>query len=217
MTEIYLVRHPESELNAQATLIAGRSNATPVTERGLEQARRFAKVFSSEYPEPDFFYASPAIRTQILIDIYNQTTGQDNKYEIEPDLSEMSQGLSEGVDRKYVYTPDVLERIAQHLHDFSLPGGESLNQTADRVLSWAYATEKKHPNSVILAATHGQAIRASVGRLLGWDHFQTTRDPERRTDNVSLTHLTVSEGNITVNFWGKDIIEPVEKVESELY
>lgn len=217
MTELYLVRHPESALNANASLVGGRSNSTPVTERGVEQARRFAAVFSSQYPRPDAYYSSPAVRTKALLDIYNDTTEQHNGYFIDNDLQEMSQGQAEGKPRTEIYTPETLERIAKKQHDFALQDGESLNMVADRMLSWAYRTEKRHPNGVVLVATHGQSIRASVGRLLGWTHYETTIDPEHQTDNVSLTHITVENGVATVNFWGKDIIEPVKKTESTVY
>ena len=217
MTEIYLVRHPESALNADRSVVGGRSNETPITKRGEEQARQFAKAFSTLYPAPDAFYSSPAVRTKTLLDIYNETLDQQNGYFIDLDLQEMSQGSSEGVPRSAVYTPEVLALIDKQLHDFALPGGESLNDAANRIAAWAKRAEKRNPNSVVLAATHGQSIRAYVGRLLNWSHFETTIDPAHRTDNVSLTHITLDDGVATVNFWGKDIIEPIENTASTLY
>jgi len=217
MTEIYLVRHPESALNADRSVVGGRSNETPITRRGEEQARRFAKAFSTLYPAPDAFYSSPAVRTKALLDIYNETLDQQNGYFIDLDLQEMSQGYSEGIRRSAVYTPEVLALIDEQLHDFALPGGESLNDAANRIAAWAERAEKRNPNGVVLAATHGQSIRAYVGRLLNWSHFETTMDPVHRTDNVSLTHITLNDGAATVNFWGKDIIEPVEITKTALY
>jgi len=217
MTEIYLVRHPESLQNTILSVVGGRINNTPITERGVEQARRFAKVFSAQYPSPNAYYSSPAVRTKALLDIYNETTGQHNGYFIDPDLQEMSQGQGEGMLRAEVYTPEVLEAIAIRQHDFALPGGESLNDTSSRMYSWMRRAHKKYPNGVLLVSTHGQAIRAVVGGLLKWSHFETTIDPAHQTDNVSLTHLTVKDHEMTVNFWGKDIIEPVENIQSEVY
>ena len=217
MTEIYLVRHPESLMNAHSSIVGGRSNFTPITERGAEQARRFAKAFLTQYPKPDAYYSSPAVRTKTLLDIYNQTTEQTNDYTIDLDLQEMSQGQSEGLERSKVYTPEVLEQIAQQQFDFALPGGESLNDTADRMFSWIDRVAEKYPNGTILASGHGQAIRAPIGRLLHWTHFETTIDPAHQTDNVSLTHLTVEDGKITVDFWGKNIIKAVKIATTEVY
>lgn len=217
MTEIYLVRHPQSVLNTDRSLIGGRTNNIPITQLGAEQARRFAKAFSAQYPSPTVFYSSPAVRTKALMDIYNETTGQFNDYLIDDSLQEMSQGEGEGQPRAEVYTPEVLQRIEEMQFDFALPGGETLNEVSDRMLNWVYEADTHHPDSVILVATHGQAIRAVAGKLLGWSRFETTIDPLHWTDNVSVTHLTVQDGVATVNFWNKTIIEPVENNESKLY
>ncbi|MFZ1301324.1 MAG: histidine phosphatase family protein, partial [Candidatus Microsaccharimonas sp.] len=122
-----------------------------------------------------------------------------------------------GRHRDDVYTPAVLDEIERRQLDFSQPNGESNNQVADRVLGWAFRTARQHPDSVILAASHGQAIRSALGRLLGWSRFETTIDPAHFTRNVSLSHLSIHDDQIEVKFWGKDIIEPVEMVESKLY
>jgi broad specificity phosphatase PhoE len=210
MTEIYLVRHPESAQNTDRSIVGGRSNETPITKRGEQQARQFAKAFLAHYPAPDAFYTSPAVRTKTLLDMYNEVSGQQNGYFIDPDLHELSQGLSEGLQRDAVYTPEVLAAIAEYLHDFALPGGESLNDVSGRMEAWLGRVEQRHPNGVVLASTHGIAIRALVGKQLGWSHAETTTNPVHDVDNVSLTRLTVDNGKISVDFWGKNIIEPIE-------
>ena len=217
MTEIYLVRHPESAQNTDRSIVGGRSNKTPITERGAEQSRRFAKAFLAQYPAPDAFYTSPAVRTQTLLDIYNETTGQHNGYFIDSGLQEISQGQSEGLIRSNVYTPEVLASIAKLQHDFALPGGESLNDVATRMLTTIHKIERRHPHATVLVATHGIAIRALLGSLLGWNHFQTTLDPEHDINNVALTHITVENSEALVHFWGKEIIEPVEIKKTEVY
>jgi len=217
MVEIYLVRHPESAQNTDRSIVGGRSNETPITKRGEQQARKFAKVFLAQYPSPDAFYTSPAVRTKALLDIYNEVAGQQNGYFIDPDLQELSQGLSEGLQRDKVYTPEVLASIAEQLHDFALPGGESLNDVSSRMEAWIGRVEKRHPNSVVLASTHGIAISALVGKQLGWSHVQTATNPIHNIDNVSLTHLTVNDGKINVDFWGKNIIEPIENTANTVY
>ena len=217
MTEIYLVRHPESALNADRSLVGGRSNNTPVTERGLEQARRFAKVFPNHYPKPDVFYSSPAVRTKTLIDIYNEVTDEHNGYFIDSDLQELSQGIGEAKPRTDIYTAEVLAEIALQQLDFALPEGESINATADRMFASLHRMEQRHPNKTVFVAGHGLSFRTVVGRVLGWNHYETTIDPTHFTDNVSVTHLTMNDGVATVNFWGRDIIEPVEIKENTVY
>jgi broad specificity phosphatase PhoE len=217
MSEIYLVRHPESALNTQRSIVGGRSNETPITLKGEQQARQFTKAFLVNYPSPDVYFASPAVRTHKLMQIYSETLGQPIELFTDDDLQEMSQGSAEGMLRSEVYTPEVLEQIIQQQKEFSLPNGESVNNVYRRMSSWAIRTACEHQNSVILAATHGQAIRALVGGILGWSQYETTIDPTRITPNVSLSHLTVLNDEIKVNFWGKEIVEAVETNMPEVY
>ena len=217
MTELFLVRHPETELNVGRHLIAGRSEAAPITKRGEEQARRFALAFSEHYPQPDALYSSPTVRTTSLLEIYNHTLGTQKSFTIDANLHEMSQGINEGKDRSDVYTPEVLALIKEQLLDFSFEGGESLNNTADRGNSFLERITEENPDQTVLAATHGQFIRALIGRHLGWNHYETTLDPAHYTDNVSLTHLTLDSGQVKINFYGKDIIEPVENDTVKVY
>lgn len=131
MSEIYLVRHPETIHNINRAIVSGRSNSIELTPLGIAQAEQF---------------------------------------------------------------------------DFRHEGGESLISVGDRMLDFMQRAHQANPESTILAATHGQAIRAVVGRLLGWSRFETTIDPTKVTPNVSLTHLSVTDETITVNYVGKQII-----------
>lgn len=217
MTEIYLVRHPESAMNIQPDLVGGQSAHADITPRGAEQARRFARAFQQHYPTPDVLYSSTAVRTQALMKIYKQETGNRSDVMLDANLLEMSHGPHEGKLRSEIYTPEVLALIKEQQLDFALPGGESVNTAADRMYTWLYDVAEKHPDSVILASTHGQIIRAALGRALGWSQFKTTIDPDNRTGNVDLAHVSLHDRQVTVHFWNRTIIEPVEKAESELY
>lgn len=209
MAEIYIARHPETVLNADRSVVGGRSNDAQLTNRGFEQACRFAVSFDANYPKPDVLISSPAIRATALMDAYLEATQQQTEYTIEPALQEMSQGIADGRPRALIYTPEVVEQINRELFDFKLPEGESVNEVSDRMLDWVWRVHREFPNSVVLTAGHGQAIRSTVGHLLGWTHYQTTQDPDFVTPNVSLTHLSVADDAITVDFYAKEIINPV--------
>ena len=212
MTEIFLVRHPETVHNIDRAIVSGRSNEIELTPRGVEQARRFAHAFAKAYPQPDALYSSPALRTRTLMDTYLQETEQTLPYTIDYALQEMGQGLAEGMQRSIVYTPEVVGRINEELFDFKFEGGESLNDVSTRMHDWVRRVHEAHPRGTILAAGHGQAIRRLVGSVLDWDHYQNTLDPATMTPNVSLTHLTADDEGITVHYMGKEIIEPVEEL-----
>jgi broad specificity phosphatase PhoE len=206
MAEIYLVRHPESQHNLNPAIVSGRSNSIPLSEKGYDQARQFSEAFNASYPKPDVVYSSPAQRTRTLAEIYTEQNSLSLPILIDNALQEMSQGIAEGCDRSSIYTPDVLKRIDQELFDFKLQEGESLHEVGSRMLDWMDHAYEMHPNGTILAFTHGQAIRSVVGRLLDWSHHQTTIDPAHVTPNVSVTHLSKHDGDITVNYMGRVII-----------
>lgn len=210
MTEIYLVRHPETEHNANPDIVSGRSNSVNLTPRGFEQARQFSQAFVETYPTPDAVYSSPALRTQTLAQIYTEQNNIPPPIAIDDDLQEMSQGVAGGKNRLLIYTPDVIERINQELFDFKLPGGESLNDVSTRLLGWVWRMHVAHPEQTVVAFTHGQAIRSAVGALLGWSHYEVTRDPSKQTPNVSVSHLSVHDDTITVNYMGRVIIPQEE-------
>lgn len=206
MTEIYLVRHPETPYNADGTVVGGRSNHLLLSPRGEQQVGQFIEAYAKSYPAPDILYSSPALRTRALAEAYLESRGGTIPYYIEDALQEMSQGDAEGKPRLETYTPEVLERINTELFDFKHPNGESLNDVSDRILGLIWKMHKEHPGQTILAATHGQTIRRLVGSLLGWSHYETTMDPSKVTPNVSLTSLSVEDEGIEVNFMGKEII-----------
>lgn len=209
MTEIYLARHPETILNADRSLVGGRSNDAPLTERGVEQARRFATVFSQDFPTPDVVYSSPALRAKYLAGAYLQESQLPIPLRVDDALQEMSQGTAEGKSRFEIYTPEIVAQIETELFDFRLPEGESLNDVSERMLDWVWRVHKEFPEGTVLATGHGQAIRRTVGALLNWSHYENTLSPDTVTPNVSLTHLSVDTDGITVHYMGKEIIEPV--------
>lgn len=209
MTEIYLPRHPETTHNVNHAIVSGRSNHIELTPKGVEQAKRFAHAFAKDFPEPTVLMSSPAIRARRLLDIYLEETGRTIDYTVDDALQEMSQGVADGQLRADIYTEEVLARIDKELFDFKHPEGESLNDVSARMIDWLWRMHREHNGETILAATHGQAIRRTVGHVLGWNHFQTTRDPLHQTPNVSVTHLSVADDGIKVHYMGKEIIEPV--------
>lgn len=210
MTEIFLVRHPESKLNVQPHLVSGRSNHIGLTKKGHKEARLFAETFHRAFPKPDVLCSSPAVRTTTLMEEFTKVASWNEGYFIEPALQEMTQGLADGKESRLIYTPEVQAQIDEETFDFKLPEGESLDEVADRMLAWMFKMHDNYPGRTILASTHGQAIRAAVGRLLGWNHYQTTRDPNFQTPNVSLTHVVVDDEGIDVSYVGQRIINEVK-------
>jgi probable phosphoglycerate mutase len=186
-SELYLIRHGESEMNTNPHVIGGRSNETPLTERGVEQARLLGKYFLENNIIPTHVFASPAIRTIQTA----KNTLEAMQLNIEPviadDIQEMDQGSNVGRLRTEVYTPEVLLEIDVQGKDFKLPGGESMNDVGARMLNWVEQNVPASTNSEIdrtFVFGHGVAIKTLASTLHDWSRQETY---ESVTDNTSFT------------------------------
>lgn len=200
MAHFYLVRHAESVANAHPELVGGRSNHSPLTERGKAQARQLGK-FVREYDiQYDRVLSSPAKRTLATAKYAFNRTGRDiivlNK------LQEISQGIAEGMPRVEVYTPEVLATIKKKGRDFAMPGGESTRQVGARMLQclsrvadWA-SDEVPH-----MVVTHGTAIKSLVAELEDRSQQWIYAAP---MPNASLTHVEIRGLEGVVHDYARD-------------
>lgn len=169
----WLFRHVESAHNLlYDKIVAGRAHDSEPTDLGRIQAPWLGKWIRDVGILPDVAYASPAVRTLYTGRTALLAAGLDMELFPDDRLQEMTQGTSEGMDREDVYTEEVLERIRKQQLDFALPEGESMRQVAHRVGEWSADARAKREARVIMAFTHGVAIRCRVAALCGWGHAQ---------------------------------------------
>lgn len=193
-TELYLIRHAETVMNTNAHLVGGRSNETPLTARGIEQAKTLGRAMLANNIIPDKVFASPAVRTRKTARYSLDEMGLDIEPTIHDDLQELSQGHAEGKPRVEIFTEAVLQNIAKVGKDFKLEGGESMNEVGQRMHDWvmqatAGSDAEAHKYFVY---THGGAIKYLASHILGWEHAQTY---QTAIDNTSV-NLFVVENNI---------------------
>jgi broad specificity phosphatase PhoE len=200
--ELYLIRHGESRMNINSHLIGGRSNETPLTERGIEQSRLLGRYFAENAIIPSHVFASPAVRT---LQTARYVLGA-MELSVDPivaeDIQEMDQGMHVGRDREDVYTPAILQAIDEQGKDFKLEGAESMNDVGMRMLRWI---EMNVPilNAMDVNRTfvfgHSVAIRSLVSTMHNWTHRQTL---EAATENTSFTMLDDESGKWGLNQFG---------------
>ncbi len=208
--ELYLIRHAETVMNTNLHLIGGRSNETPLTEKGIEQARELGRVMRMKEITPTKLFASPALRTLDTARYSLAEMGIDVEPIIHESLQELGQGPYEGRLREEVYTPDVLSEIKKLGKDFKLEGGESMNEVGLRMFGWMDETfAGTNENSSIeryFVYTHGGAIRYLVSHILGWSHRQTL---ETFIENTTISLLVRKEGDWSVEYVGQHATELV--------
>jgi 2,3-bisphosphoglycerate-dependent phosphoglycerate mutase len=165
---LVLVRHGESEWN-KLNLFTGWKDPD-LTEKGMAEARRGAELLKAEGLRFDIAFTSALKRAQHTLGIILNVLGQEQLETIrdqalnERDYGDLS-GLNKDDARKRWGEEQV--HIWRRSYDIPPPGGESLKDTAARVLPYWDARiwpEVKAGRNVIVAA-HGNSLRALIMKL----------------------------------------------------
>ncbi|PZQ91629.1 MAG: histidine phosphatase family protein [Leifsonia xyli] len=174
MTELYLVRHGETDWNA-ARRIQGRTDI-PLNEAGRAQAREAAELLARQ--RWDAVYASPLARAHETASIIAQRLGLHEVTDLDA-LVERDYGDAEGMSF------DEVEAL--HLAGVRAPGQETREEVAARMVPALLALAERHPGERLVVVSHGGAIRAVL----------QTVDPDTqhpRITNASVHSFRVDDG-----------------------
>ena len=165
---LVLVRHGQSEWNAK-NLFTGWKDPG-LTDQGLAEAKNAGRLILDESIQFDFMYTSMLSRAQktgdIILGVLNHKEIPIVKNEAlnERDYGSLA-GLNKDDARKKWGEEQV--HIWRRSFDIPPPDGESLKDTADRVLPYfeAEIMPKVISGSSILIAAHGNSLRALIMKL----------------------------------------------------
>ncbi len=165
---LVLVRHGESEWN-KLNLFTGWKDPD-LTEKGVEEATRAGKLLKAAGYKFDIAYTSVLTRAQHTLTIMLSELGQTGLETVcdqrlnERDYGDLS-GLNKDDARKRWGEEQVL--IWRRSYDVPPPGGESLKDTATRVLPYydAEIWPKLKSGSKVIVAAHGNSLRALIMKL----------------------------------------------------
>ena len=165
---LILVRHGQSEWNAK-NLFTGWKDPG-LTDQGVSEAKNAGKLILEQKIEFDVMYTSMLSRAQktgdIILGILNHKEIPIIKNEA---LNERHYGSLAGLNKDDARKKwgDEQVHIWRRSFDKPPPDGESLKDTADRVLPY-FETEimpKVISGSSILIAAHGNSLRALIMKL----------------------------------------------------
>jgi 2,3-bisphosphoglycerate-dependent phosphoglycerate mutase len=162
---LVLVRHGQSDWNLKNLFTGWRD--VGLTEKGIAEARAAGKRLKAQGLHFDVAFTSALVRAQRTLDLVLEEMGQTNiavfkdRALNERDYGDLS-GLNKDDARKKWGEEQV--HIWRRSYDVAPPGGESLKDTAARVLPY-YIQDILPPvlrgdNAIVVA--HGNSLRALV-------------------------------------------------------
>ena len=165
---LVLVRHGQSEWNAK-NLFTGWKNPG-LTETGVKEAINAGKLIKDEKINFDTMYTSELIRAQLtgntILEIINQS---DIPIIKDIALNERNYGSLAGLNKDDARKKWGEEQVHiwRRSYDIPPPDGESLKNTAERVLPYfnKEILPKVISGSNILIAAHGNSLRSLIMQL----------------------------------------------------
>lgn len=165
---LILIRHGQSEWNLK-NLFTGWADPD-LTQKGVEEAISAGKLLKSKKLKFDVAYTSLLIRAQKTLTLVLEQMGQEGlQTHMDVALNERDYGDLKGLNKDDARKKwgDEQVHIWRRSYDVPPPGGESLKDTAERVLPYYESVIEKDVisgKSVIVAA-HGNSLRALVMKL----------------------------------------------------
>lgn len=178
MSQLILVRHGQSEWNQQNLFTGWRD--PDLTERGVREARNAGRALKAEGITFTIAFTSELMRAQKTCALLLEEQGQSDLQTIrnvalnERDYGDLS-GLNKDDAREKWGEEQV--HIWRRSFDTPPPGGESLKDTAERVLPYFNNTimPRIRAGENVLVAAHGNSLRALVMVLDGLGETEITQ------------------------------------------
>ena len=154
-----LARHAQSTLNLEQRVTGDPALDVPLTEQGKEEARLLGVQLENLPLDVCLHTRFP--RTRLTAEIV--VAGRDVRVETEPLFDDVAIGDLEGSS-----VADYRAWKARHARNEPFPGGESLDEAADRyALAYRRLLETKH--SSVLVVCHEIPIRYALNGAAGSD------------------------------------------------
>jgi 2,3-bisphosphoglycerate-dependent phosphoglycerate mutase len=165
---LVLVRHGESEWN-KLNLFTGWRDVG-LTETGIEEAKRAGRLIKAQGYVFDIAFTSALKRAQITLDLILDELGQKGLKIIKDQaLNERDYGELVGLNKDDARKRwgDKQVHLWRRSYDIAPPGGESLKDTAARVLPYfeAEILQQVKSGRNVLVSAHGNSLRALIMQL----------------------------------------------------
>jgi len=166
MARLVLLRHGESQWNLENRFTGWVD--VPLTPRGVQEAKNAGdKLRGFTF---DRAFTSVLVRANETLRLALEAIGQSNiPVEKDKALNERMYGELQGLNKAETAKKygEAQVKIWRRSYDVPPPGGESLKDTAERVLPYYEQTIKPYllKGETILVAAHGNSLRALIMEL----------------------------------------------------
>ncbi len=163
MTEIWLVRHGETEWNREQRFM-GQENI-PLNRAGLQQAADLAASLRGQHF--DALYSSDLLRARQTAEALAATLSLP--LQLDARLREVMLGVWQGQTHADVQARYPLQWAERYTNppDFRPPAGETISEMADRAAPILDEIAAAHPNGRVLLVSHGILLAALICRARG--------------------------------------------------
>jgi probable phosphoglycerate mutase len=180
---ILLARHGETLFNVEGRW-QGQSDS-PLTERGLAQARELGRALSADPIAA--VYSSDlgrAMQTAAEVAAFHGLTVSPEVLLREIDTGGFTQKNWAEIDAEYPGQPEIWSKAPATLR---MPGGETLLEAQTRALAFIAATMPRHADQTIVIISHGGIGQAILVNAMGGtvDDLWLTE----RVDNCQISRL----------------------------
>ncbi|OZI71016.1 histidine phosphatase family protein [Bordetella genomosp. 12] len=210
MTEIWFIRHGETDWNRQRRLQGWQD--TPLNASGQAQARALAERLAGEALTFDALYSSDLQRAMATAEPVSQALGL--RVRPEPGIRERGFGVLEGLDLDRIeeLVPEAAAAWKSRDPERIVEGGETLGQFNARVVAAVEDIAQRHEGQRLLAFTHGGVLDILWRRASG----VALNAPRQATlFNVSINRIGVQGRQWQLLDWG-DIKHVADEVGNDV-
>jgi 2,3-bisphosphoglycerate-dependent phosphoglycerate mutase len=194
MLQVYLVRHGETQWNAERR-IQGHSDS-PLTEKGEQQAWQVAE--RAKALGVTHIIASDLGRTRRTAEIIAELCGCD--ITLDSRLRELDMGVLEQRNLETLTEEEEgwRRQLVNGTADGRIPGGESMQELADRMHAALATTLELPPGSRPMIVSHGMALGCLVSTILGLPAYAERR---LRLRNCSISRIDYQDSAWLASGW----------------
>ncbi|WP_010097972.1 histidine phosphatase family protein [Ornithinibacillus scapharcae] len=185
MTTIYLVRHGETDWNAERRM-QGQTDI-PLNAKGIQQAEACGAALSPE--DYDVVISSHLKRAYETAEVINRYLNLPS--EVMEDFAERSFGDAEGMtfDERQTLFPD---------HEY--PNQEPLDVFSDRIMNGLEKVHSKYPNQNVLLVAHGAVIYRILSILA---NGKLDLGKNKKIENTSISTLDWLDGKWVIRYFNQ--------------